>query len=166
MDLSWKSMLAMPQPLLSFVLRATYDTLPSPSNLHRWHIPTNVSCFLCDKSICTSAHILSGCKKALDQGRYTFRHDSVLCEIASALSSFLSSYVVMGKDCKKVSFFKAGTHIKKSMKKPRAGLLNIAADWKVLVDFNDKLVIPVDIAVSQLRPDIFIFSRTKTLHHH
>ena len=34
MDLSWKTLLAMPQQLLTFCLGATYNTLPSPSNLH------------------------------------------------------------------------------------------------------------------------------------
>ena len=34
-DLSWKTLLATPQPLISFCIGATYDTLPSPSNLHR-----------------------------------------------------------------------------------------------------------------------------------
>ena len=38
LDLSWNNLLAMSPPLLSFYLGATYDTLPSPSNLYRWHI--------------------------------------------------------------------------------------------------------------------------------
>ena len=33
LDLCWKAMLAMPKSLLSFCLGASYDTLPSPSNL-------------------------------------------------------------------------------------------------------------------------------------
>ena len=34
LDLSWKNLLAIPQPFLSFCLGATYDTLPSLPNLY------------------------------------------------------------------------------------------------------------------------------------
>ena len=77
-DLSWKTLLAIPSSLISFCLGATCDTLPSPSNLKRWRLITESSCFLCRKSICTSAHILGACKIALHQGRFSFRHDKVL----------------------------------------------------------------------------------------
>ena len=49
MDLSWKTLLAMPEHLLTFCLGATYDALPSPSNLHCWHINAEASCLLCKK---------------------------------------------------------------------------------------------------------------------
>ena len=44
-DLSWKTLLAMPTPLLSFCLGATYNTLPCPSNLKRWKLSTEATCF-------------------------------------------------------------------------------------------------------------------------
>ena len=64
----------------------------SNSNLKRWRLITESSCFLCGKSICTSAHILGACKIALHQGRFSFRHDKVLCEILVILKNFSSSY--------------------------------------------------------------------------
>ena len=70
-DLSWKTLLAMPQQLLTFCFGATYDTLPSPSNLHHWHINPEASCLLCKKQVCTTAHVLGACTVAL------FWHDSV-----------------------------------------------------------------------------------------
>ena len=91
-DLSWKTLLAIPSSLISFCLGATFDTLPSPSNLKRWRLITQSSCFLCSKSICTSAHILGACKIALHQGRFSFRHDKVLCELVVILKKFISSY--------------------------------------------------------------------------
>ena len=91
-DLSWKTLLAMPSSLISFCLGATFDTLPSPSNLKRWRLITESSCFLCGKSICTSAHILGACKIALHQGRFNFRHDKVLCELIVLLKNFLLSH--------------------------------------------------------------------------
>ena len=57
-NLSWNTLLAMPINLLSL----TFDTLPSPNNLLRWRIAAE-PCFLCDKEICTTAHILGACKK-------------------------------------------------------------------------------------------------------
>ena len=157
-DLSWKSLLAMPPPLTSFCISATYDTLPSPSNLHRWNIATEMLCSLCTKSICTTAHILAGCKVALNQGRYTYRHDSVLSEIVSAIKSFLSSYAVSSNKKRKIHFVKAGTRITKSMKSPVSGLLNLAPDWTILSDLNSNLVVPPFLAMTRLRPDILLYS--------
>ena len=89
-DLSWKTLLAMPSSLISFCLLVTFDTpLPSPSNLKRWRLITESACFLCRKSICTSAHILGAFKIALHQGRFNFRHDEVLCELVVILKNFL-----------------------------------------------------------------------------
>ena len=58
LDPSWKTMLAIPKSLLSFCLGATYDTLPSPSNLHRWCNHSEPSRYLCCKTVCTTVHIL------------------------------------------------------------------------------------------------------------
>ena len=77
-NFSWKSLLAMLANLSSFCISSTYDTLPSPSNLKRWKLTTEASCFLCNKDTCTTFHILGACKVALSQGRFTFPHDNVL----------------------------------------------------------------------------------------
>ncbi|KAL0189460.1 hypothetical protein M9458_016559, partial [Cirrhinus mrigala] len=63
--------------LLSFLIRATYDTLPSPQNLHCWYA-TEELCQLCGHQSPSLQHIFSGCKTALTQGRYGWRHDRVL----------------------------------------------------------------------------------------
>ena len=54
----------------NLILCATFETLPCPSNLKRWRLITESTCFLCRKSLSTSAHILGACKKALHQGRF------------------------------------------------------------------------------------------------
>lgn len=51
----------MPQARLSFLIRANYDTLPSPQNLHQW-LGTEQSCDLCGTTNATLQHVLSGCK--------------------------------------------------------------------------------------------------------
>ncbi|XP_052268321.1 uncharacterized protein LOC127869705 [Dreissena polymorpha] len=73
------------EPLrITFLLRSVYDLLPSTSNLHRWGLQENPKCQLCDKTG-TMEHILSSCATALIQGRYRWRHDSVLQELANKL---------------------------------------------------------------------------------
>ena len=162
-DLSWKTLLGMPQPLISFCLGATYDTLPSPSNLHRWRISTEKSCFLCGKPVCTTAHILGACRKSLEQGRFTFRHDSVLALIVSYLRKFLSTYSLSSEKQNNIHFVKAGTAVTKSMKSPIIGLLNLAPDWTILSDLDSKLVVPHFLAITRLRPDLLLYSQiTKT----
>ncbi|MGY8822248.1 MAG: reverse transcriptase domain-containing protein [Pseudomonadales bacterium] len=161
-NFSWHSLLATPASLISFALGATFDTLPSPSNLVRWRITTEASCYLCSKSICTSAHILSGCHVALDQHRYTFRHDSVLRSLASTLTTFLSTIknitVVKNKSFIPMKFVKEGSAVSNS-KKRISGILHTATDWKLIVDLADQFYIfPVKITSTSLRPDIVIFS--------
>ena len=68
----------MPQSLLSFCLSATYDTLPSLSDLYRWHIAPEAVRFLCSKQVRTLAPVLRACRVVLQQGRITFRQDAVL----------------------------------------------------------------------------------------
>ena len=75
----WKRLMyGLPEKQLSFLLRASCDTLPTPMNLARWNIITSTVCTLCHCTQPTTNHILTGCSVALDQGRYTWRRDPVL----------------------------------------------------------------------------------------
>lgn len=56
---TWADMWKMPQTRLSFLIRATYDTLPSPRNLHLWY-SSEETCQLCDSQNPSLQHILSG----------------------------------------------------------------------------------------------------------
>ncbi|XP_065907873.1 uncharacterized protein [Dysidea avara] len=76
---------------LSFVLRASSDTLPTPLNLRRWHIQTGATCSLCLSPRPTCHHVLNGCPVALQQGRFTFRHDAVLLCLMSELQACLDN---------------------------------------------------------------------------
>ena len=153
-DLTWKNALAMPPKLLSFCLAATFDVLPSPSNLRRWHISTESSCTLCQKPICTTAHVLSACKVALTQGRFTFRHDKVLASIVEVIGSFISKLpCAIPSSANKVTFVKEGTKIK-SAKPSLSGLLYKATDWSIKSDLSGNLLFPLSIAATSLRPDI------------
>ena len=66
-------------------MRAASDTLPTAVNLQRWSIQSEAKCSLCDSNRPTTVHVLSNCPTALNQQRYTFRHNQVLSILASSL---------------------------------------------------------------------------------
>ena len=108
----------MPSSLLSFCLGATYDTLPSPSNLHRWNIITETSSKLCHKQICSTAHVLGACKFVLQQAGLLF--DTVLFWMPLFLYSnlfFIISYTVSKTNHNaSINYVKTGSKPQKSIK--------------------------------------------------
>ena len=68
---------------MKFLLNSSIDTLPTKVNLKQWGKVSSDKCFCGKKQ--TLNHILSCCKKMLDQGRYTYRHDNILNYISSCL---------------------------------------------------------------------------------
>ena len=70
----WK----LSQARLSFLIRATYNTLPCPRNLQQWFW-TEHTCDICRDHQC---HILSGCKIALTQGWLRGWHNQVHRKLA------------------------------------------------------------------------------------
>ena len=68
----------LPAGQLSFLARASIHDLPTPTSLARWNMKVPPSCPLCQQAACTTKHVLSCCKTALNQGRYTWRHDRAL----------------------------------------------------------------------------------------
>ena len=81
---------SLPSGQLSFMLRASADCLPTPLNLRRWKYITDPKCKLCSLPTPTTLHILNNCQTALVQGRYTWRHDSVLKQIVQKFRNVLS----------------------------------------------------------------------------
>ena len=79
----------LPAGQLSFILCAASDTLPTPLNLKHWKYRLDAKCHLCGSNRPTTAHILNGCPIALEQGRYTRRHDSVLLKLLKGLKRML-----------------------------------------------------------------------------
>lgn len=68
-SVTWADMWRIPQARLSFMMRATYDTLSSPQNINLWY-DTEENCQLCGSQNPNLQHILSSCKSALMQGWY------------------------------------------------------------------------------------------------
>ena len=137
-NVSWKSLLAMPVNLSLFCISSTYDTLPSPSNLKRWKLTTEASCFLCNKDTCTAPHILGACKVALSQGRFTFRRDNVLRIIITNIRSSMKnikSTVPTSKQAMGIKFVKKGTRVKNKNSSP-SGILHQGSGWLLLGDLD------------------------------
>jgi hypothetical protein len=90
-SITWKSyMWDLPCSVLKFAVNSSIDTLPTFTNLKRWRKRASVNCQLCGNMVKqTLFHVLVHCKHTLDQGRLTWRHDSVLNHIAGCLKSAL-----------------------------------------------------------------------------
>lgn len=80
-DFSWENLIYGPGPrLLAFVLNSLINSVRTPDMFKLWGYSSSESCVLCGAEKCTFHHVLVNCKFALDQGRYTWRHDSVLLQ--------------------------------------------------------------------------------------
>ena len=60
-----------------FARKALIFSLANKSNLKRWKKTTDDKCLLCQNKQ-TQLHVLNNCTKAAEDGRYTWRHDSIL----------------------------------------------------------------------------------------
>ena len=150
--------------LTRFCLGSTVDTLASSANLKGWGFSLSNDCYLCQKSGCTVAHVLSGCPVALVQGRYRYHHDSVLRVLCHHIGGFLnnlpSSVSALARE---IQFVPEGSKVVNKRKIHNRGLLFAAADWKLLADLGKRLVFLDHIHVTSLRPDIVIFSNTEKI---
>ena len=79
----------MPSGQLFFMLKAGSDTLSTPMNLQRYKIQVLSHCKLCQRPQAATGHILSACPEVLEQGRYTWRHNSVLQSLVRSLEKAL-----------------------------------------------------------------------------
>ena len=76
-NLTWKSiMYNLPKRVLSFVINASIDSLPSYTNLHTWGKRMTDKCIFCPNTTGTLHHILSNCPTFLN--RYEWRHNNIL----------------------------------------------------------------------------------------
>ena len=163
-DMKWQSLLYSYSPaLLKFALNATQLTLPTPDNLVRWGKTKMGKCELCKWNSCTLMHVLSGCKVSLNEGRYTWRHDSILKILVSEISKHMNNVNAkpskIGSRQDDIKFVKAGEKKKKCNRKKKS-LLDGAADWEMFHDLGDKMVFPMYITVTPLRPDMVIVSKS------
>ena len=167
LDFSWNTLIHGPgKRIISFLLNATQNTLPSPHFRKVQGFQDDDKCALCRETGFV-LHILSGCKVSLYTGRYNWRHDSILYTMLPMLEKHIGS-----QNTTKISS-QIVSHITESFvpasKKPatdstskhssRQHLLSHANDWKLLVDLHHlPIIFPPEICVTDQRPDIVIWS--------
>ena len=109
-----------------------------PQNQARWGFEDNIECALCGKEEASVAHILAGFQKALQNGRYTFRHTAVMWVIAHEMQVMINQVKKeVRKVCKDstIAFVKEGDQSKTSSRKyNKLGNLHQAKDWVMEVD--------------------------------
>ena len=89
-DATWKLfMFNLPKGTLKFLLNSATDNLPTLTNLKTWGKRVVDKCRLCISPTYSQCalldHVLSLCNTSLEDGRYTWRHNSVLSWIYSCL---------------------------------------------------------------------------------
>ena len=166
---NWNTqILGMSRSELGFTLNVQSLAAPSPSNLRRWGLNKGASCPLCSKPAATAMHILSSCFKALNQHRYTWRHDNCIRSILGDLKGRISQ--ANRKPAQAIpiphimsSFVKKGKNktLKPNVSKPC--LLDLANDWKMVIDFDGSIPFPINEVPCTERPDIVIYSVTKRI---
>ena len=74
----------LPKNIFNFTVRYINNSLPTRKNLVKWGLSSFADCSFCS---CPESllHVISGCKTYLDEGRFTWRHNSILNFIASSL---------------------------------------------------------------------------------
>ena len=103
------------------------------------------------------AHILSGCKTALAQGRYRWRHDKVLMTLAKTLEQERrKKRQPHGKTTPTIKFVRAGQKPPTTVT-TRSNLLQKAQSWEMKVDLGGRLQFP-QVVQTTLRPDVVMWS--------
>ena len=165
-DMSWHTLFKYGDSLIGFMLSAVYGTLVTPALVAKWSEEEDGMCKLCTDKLGTVPHILAGCPVALSQGRYRWRHDKVLKQIAEQVTFHCERRANKKKGAsvpgKSIEFVPAGRRVIEGKGKREVsefGLLSGATDWTVLADLDKQLKFPSEIALTRLRPDLVIFSK-------
>ena len=156
-----RDILTLPEARLTFLMKAVYDLLPTPANKNKWFKTDEFNCRLCGESG-TLNHILTGCKVALAQGRYTWRHNKVLEELAQWIDKKRKTMNQMPLRKKSwIKFVKGGKTVTPEEVRPMTECyLSSARDWKMRVDLVTRLKVPEQVMITTLRPDMILSSDT------
>ncbi|GFO06501.1 reverse transcriptase [Plakobranchus ocellatus] len=145
-SLTWNDIWHMAPLRISFLIKSVYDLLPSNANLVRWGKKVNLTCPLCQGRQ-TTEHVLSSHKVALSQGRYTWRHNRVLKELASGISTAKG-------EIHPSSTSSAVFTTKGKVKKWHGGSITINTHRKGLLDGCDNWVVSADLPEWERHPDV------------
>ena len=108
-------------------------------------------------------HIIANCNFALNDKRYTWRHDSVLSAMDNGLRAHIINHNESQRSRPKIpninsTFVRPGEQRTKKKQQPNS-LLDGASDWQLLTDFDHaKMVFPPEILSTTRRPDSVLWS--------
>ena len=159
--LSWSSLMTMEPLALSFLLRSTYNHLPTPANHKQWGFTGDDICAMCKSARATLRHVLSSCGSSLQM--YTWRHNrvlAILAEITETQCRVANEQPTQDpKPC--ISFLQEGEAPPRQVSKPQGQkFLAAAKDWHMAADLKEARHFPHHIVHTQERPDIVIWSDT------
>ena len=80
----------LPSNIFNFTIKYLNNTLPTRKNLLKWNLSQTSDCEFCLLPE-TLLHVVAGCKVYLDQGRYTWRHNSALNFLATSFQAINGS---------------------------------------------------------------------------
>ena len=75
----------LPSNIYNFTNRYMNNTLATLKNMVLWGKATMDTCLACKENSQSLLHVVSGCKVHLQQGRYTWRHNSILATLLSSI---------------------------------------------------------------------------------
>uniref|UniRef100_A0A3B4XDA6 Reverse transcriptase domain-containing protein n=1 Tax=Seriola lalandi dorsalis TaxID=1841481 RepID=A0A3B4XDA6_SERLL len=162
--ISWADIWRTPQGRLSFLIRAVYNILPCPRNLTQW-FGSEVGCPLSSASKASLQHILAGCKVALAQGRFRWRHDQVLAKLAELLEGCRVAANRTQETTRPAlaAFVKPGEMRRAPTQE--ITILGSGKEWQMLADLRRQLMFPREIVTTTLRPDIVMWSAVERAVH-
>ena len=83
---------SMPKNIFNFTIRYLNNTLATQKNLKKWNLSQTSDCSFCFLPE-SFLHVVAGCKTYLEQGRYTWRHNSILNFLATSLKAVNESTI-------------------------------------------------------------------------
>lgn len=155
--LTWQDIWSMEAHRIKFLLCSVYDVLPTPSNLHTWGLPESPSCMLCG-SPANLEHILSSCRSSLADGKFRWRHDHILAQLADGIEQARKKAKQLSHGHRFIHFVRAGQSAAAAEVRSK-GVLATASDWEMRADLKKQLKFPEEIAHTSLRPDIVLWSK-------
>ena len=144
-----------------FLLQGTLKIVPTPQYLKTMGYIPDMSCPLCEARCCSFKHIASCCSFALEQQRFTWRHDELLKLLHYVIGN--SCVHKLGKPKKapkqKACFILQGQELPKQKSTPVVSLLEQAVDWHITVDLPAIVYkFPFHITITEKRPDLVLWS--------
>lgn len=108
---------------------------------------------------------MSGCKIALSQGRYRWRHDQVLRKLAEVLEGCRQGSKESTPAENYTSFVTEGDGQRYTRPRETSRPFSTDLEWDMRVDLNKQLRFPTEIITTSLRPDIVVWSNKARAVH-